>query len=79
MNNNLRIYGTLYIEAECEMCGDVSEVKQHYDCNDWLTGYDIDITLSGNEIKESLEMCDWREINGKFLCPDCVAELNGDE
>ena len=78
MNTNLRIYGTLYIEAECERCGDVSEVKQYYDCNDWLTGYDIDITLSGNEIKESLEMRGWREINGKFLCPDCVAELNGE-
>ena len=74
MNNKLRIYGTLNIEAECERCGCVEEVKYYYDCNDFLTGYDIDVTLDHHLIKQALEDNDWAEVNGEFICPDCVME-----
>lgn len=75
MNNKLRIYGTLNIEAECERCGEVEEVKYYCDCNDFLTGYDIDITLDSRLIKEALEDNGWKEVNGDFICPDCLMEL----
>ncbi len=79
MDNNINIRGTLHIECECAKCGAIEEVKYHYDCNDWLTGYDIDITLSHQNIADDLVFdLGWGVVNDKFLCSDCVAEMKGD-
>lgn len=78
MNNNININGTLHIQCECAKCGESWDVKYYYDCNDWLTGYDIDITLSNQVIVENLMKEGWKEIDGKFICPECADEMKGD-
>ncbi|MCM1333375.1 MAG: hypothetical protein NC248_12295 [Bacteroides sp.] len=74
MNSNIEIYGSLTITVSCECCGMMEEVRQEVCQNDWLTGYDIDITIFSQEIIDKLTNYGWKEVNDKLLCPDCVTD-----
>lgn len=78
MNNHIDIYGTMYVDVDCEHCGMSESVEVDISQRDWLSDYDIDLTIDPRKIKEELINDGWEEIGGKFVCPDCADELKGE-
>lgn len=78
MNNRINIYGTLMVDVDCECCGMSETIEAGIDQNDWLNEYDVDVTIWSDKIKNGLIHEGWEEVDGKFVCPDCVEELKGE-
>ena len=75
MSTRIITYGTLHVDVDCGRCGCPETIRIDIEQNDFLTDYDIDVTIYSNEVEEELYRNGWRRIDDKFVCADCAEEL----